>query len=238
VTVWSVALGVLTAVGMGFGGSADAEEVPGPASIGVAEATGGASAIRDIAPVRHGLPISSRPAPYERSHHDYPATDFAVPCGTPIDATVDGVVWEVDRVDRWNPATDIAATRGGRTVVIDGDDGVRYLFAHFSTIDSSVVVGKRVSVGDRLGGVGTTGRSTGCHLHLGLSPQCANRVWDRLAGTIWPWPYLDAWRAGENLSPGPEIAAWLLRHPDGCSAGAAIAPVAGVTSGLEPGLGE
>ena len=189
---------------------------------------------------RHVFPVVSASARYTRSHHDYPATDVPVPCGTPLVAATDGIVWEVQRVDRWNPVIDVPGTRGGRTVVIDGDDGARYLYAHFSTIVSPLVVGQRVAAGDALGTVGTTGRSTGCHLHLGISPQCPGRIWDLLAGTIWPWPYLDAWRAGTNIHPGAEVAAWLEDHPGACSGTALVERPAGLDIGPDleavPGL--
>ncbi len=180
---------------------------------------------------RHVFPVLAANAPYTRSHHDYPATDVPVPCGTPLVAATDGVIWEVQRLDRWNRFADVPSTRGGRTVVIDGDDGARYLYAHFSTIVSTLAVGDRVSAGDPLGAVGTTGRSTGCHLHLGLSPQCPGRIWDLLAGTIWPWPYLDAWRAGNNIHPGAELAAWVEAHPGACGGSAVIERSAGLDQG-------
>lgn len=52
----------------------------------------------------------------------------------------------------------------GNRVVIDHGNGTRTLYAHLSRID--VVVGQSVNRGDRLGIMGTTGRSTGIHLHF------------------------------------------------------------------------
>jgi murein DD-endopeptidase MepM/ murein hydrolase activator NlpD len=54
----------------------------------------------------------------------------------------------------------------GLTVVIDHGDTLT-LYSHLSR--ASVRVGQRVVVGARLGAVGTTGRVTGSHLHLGIS---------------------------------------------------------------------
>lgn len=78
--------------------------------------------------------------------------DFAGPSGTPIRATADGVVKH-------------AGWRGGygNTVIIEHAFGVETLYAHLSRINVSV--GQRVSRGDQIGGMGTTGRSTGVHLH-------------------------------------------------------------------------
>ncbi|MEZ5256117.1 MAG: M23 family metallopeptidase [Ilumatobacteraceae bacterium] len=178
-----------------------------------------------------GGPIGAGPVPvpragglarYTTSHHDYPATDLAVSCGTPVVAVTAGVIWEVERVDRYDPNHDVPAARGGRTVVLDGDDGARYLYAHLSSIRSDLDVGDRVTAGDAIGAVGSTGRSTGCHLHLGISPQCDTRIWDLLAGMIWPWRYLDAWRVGSYADPGAEIQAWMRLSPELCTVGGAL----------------
>ena len=197
-----------------------------PAPSDPVEVTGAADAsvgaVRQLTFVDHAYPVAAGRGAYGTTHHDYPATDIAVSCGTPVLAPVDGAVWEAERIDRWSPSSDVPSTRGGRTVVVEGDDGVRYLLAHLSTIDTGLAVGQRVEAGAQLGTVGSTGRSTGCHLHVGFSPPCATRVWDRLAGTVWPYPYLDLWRRGENLSPGPEIVAWSAKHPGGCSPGAIV----------------
>lgn len=51
----------------------------------------------------------------------------------------------------------------GNCVIIECADGHRALFGHLNTINVSA--GQAVSVGDQLGGAGTTGVSTGVHLH-------------------------------------------------------------------------
>ncbi len=78
--------------------------------------------------------------------------DWAGPQGTPILATGSGTVTH-------------AGWRGGygNTVIIQHDFGIETLYAHLHRIN--VNVGQRVSRGDRIGGMGTTGRSTGVHLH-------------------------------------------------------------------------
>ncbi|MEZ5217987.1 MAG: M23 family metallopeptidase [Ilumatobacteraceae bacterium] len=174
------------------------------------------------APAQYRFPVPAGSPRYTTSHHDYPATDLAVSCGTPVVAVTAGVIWEVERVDRYDPNHDVPAARGGRTVVLDGDDGARYLYAHLSSIRSDLDVGDRVTAGDAIGAVGSTGRSTGCHLHLGISPQCDTRIWDLLAGMIWPWRYLDAWRVGSYADPGAEIQAWMRLSPELCAVGGAL----------------
>lgn len=78
--------------------------------------------------------------------------DWAGPQGTAIHATADGVVIHAG----WQGGY-------GRLVKIRHDFGVETYYAHLHRID--VTVGQRVSRGDRIGGMGTTGRSTGVHLH-------------------------------------------------------------------------
>jgi peptidoglycan LD-endopeptidase LytH len=166
---------------------------------------------------RYVFPVQAAVATYAHAHDDYPASDILAPCGTPVVAAADGVVLELNRVDRWDPATDDGAWRGGRFMSILGDDGVRYYGAHFSVIVDALAPGVRVSAGQQIGLVGTTGLSGACHLHFGISPPCA-RVgdWWNRRGVIWPWPYLDAWRAGTSTSAVPEVSAWHTSH--GCPA--------------------
>jgi murein DD-endopeptidase MepM/ murein hydrolase activator NlpD len=78
--------------------------------------------------------------------------DFAGAHGTPIHATGDGVVTHAD----WDSGY-------GRTVRIRHDTGIESVYAHLSQI--RVNRGQRVSRGDRIGDMGSSGRSTGTHLH-------------------------------------------------------------------------
>lgn len=84
-----------------------------------------------------------------RSHN---GTDFAAAHGTPINTTADGVVSFAGRQSGY-----------GNLVKIKHEFGIETRYAHLSSID--VKVGERVSRGDRIGGMGNTGRSTGTHLH-------------------------------------------------------------------------
>ena len=63
---------------------------------------------------------------YGHVHHDYPATDILAPCGSQVVAATSGVILEVSRVDKWKPSVDAGPTRGGLSVSIRGDDGVRF----------------------------------------------------------------------------------------------------------------
>ena len=78
--------------------------------------------------------------------------DFAGAKGTPIHATADGVVVRAGRMGGY-----------GNVIDIEHPMGLMTRYAHLSSID--VERGQRVSRGERIGGMGTTGRSTGVHLH-------------------------------------------------------------------------
>ena len=152
---------------------------------------------------------------YGHVHHDYPATDILAPCGSQVIAATSGVILEVSRVDKWKRSVDAGSTRGGLSVSIRGDDGVRYYGSHFEAINTNIRPGVRVRAGQPLGKVGETGDASACHLHFGLSPICAGTGdWWNQRGVIWPWPYLDSWRKGGDKSPVAEITAW--QHQHGC----------------------
>lgn len=88
-----------------------------------------------------------------RSYHY--GTDLASPTGTVVIAAAAGIV----RQAGWQHIF-------GNVVIIDHGQGVSTSYNHLSTVD--VVVGDRVAAGDLVGKVGSTGQSTGPHLHWGL----------------------------------------------------------------------
>ena len=79
-------------------------------------------------------------------------SDFAAPHGTPIYSTADGVITHAG----WQSGY-------GRLVKIKHAFGIETRYAHMSKIH--VEKGQRVSRGQRIGDIGSTGRSTGTHLH-------------------------------------------------------------------------
>lgn len=175
----------------------------------------------DPASVAHVFPIalSISTSFTPQSHHDYRAADIfsSAGCDTPLLAPVTGTVDEV-LTDTYDANVDDPATRGGNAVSIVGDDGVRYYMAHFQAVDPAVVPGARVTAGDLLGQMGMTGRTSACVVHFALSLPCpTHEDWWIRRGTIWPDEYLDSWKAGENLSPLPELQAWFAQYPNACN---------------------
>lgn len=88
---------------------------------------------------------------YNRLHG---GTDFAAPQGSPIYASAAGVV-------TW------ASMKGcnGNLAVVKHDNGWQTFYLHMVNYGPGITVGARVTQGQMLGGVGTTGCSTGPHLH-------------------------------------------------------------------------
>ncbi len=159
------------------------------------------------------FPIAGCEANYARAHHDYAATDILTKAGCKFVAPIDGVVDEVNRTDLWTGKTNLGIDRGGLYVSIIGVDGVRYYGSHLRSIPLSIQPGLNVKAGRLLGAVGSTGsaRGTAPHLHFGISwPTPANIWWVR-RGEVLPWKYLDAWKAGKDLSPVKEVNARKLK---------------------------
>lgn len=96
----------------------------------------------------------------------HPAIDIGAPTGTPVVAADEGTVITAG----WSPVG------YGNLVVIRHNDGFVTLYAHLSRIDVSA--GDYVARGQRIGAVGSTGRSTGPHLHFEI--QSGGRAFNPL----------------------------------------------------------
>ena len=159
------------------------------------------------------FPVSGCEVKYGRYHHDYPATDLQAKKGCAFVAPISGVVDEVISKDIWRGKTNLGQDRGGLAVSIIGDDGVRYYGSHLSKIESSTVVGVRVVAGTKLGEIGSTGsaRGTAPHLHFGISWPTEKDIWWVRRGVVYPWKFLDAWKAGKDLSPANSVKSVKLK---------------------------
>ena len=92
-------------------------------------------------------------------HHDYPAADIAAPLGAPLYALADGLVLSI-----------VDDGRCGTGLVLQTLDGLEWVYCHLSYRDPGLEQGSLVTAGQWVGLVGSTGHSTGPHLHLGLRP--------------------------------------------------------------------
>jgi murein DD-endopeptidase MepM/ murein hydrolase activator NlpD len=166
---------------------------------------------RTPAPVRYRFPVAGCRARYANAHHDYPAADMFTQRNCTFVAPVAGRVDEVTRTDRWDPATNRGADRGGRSVSLVGVDGVRYYGSHLEAVLPGVTPGLRVRAGQPLGRIGNSGsaRVTDVHLHFAISWPTRPGIWWIRRGVVAPARYLDAWRAGGDLSPARAVQAAL-----------------------------
>ncbi len=90
-----------------------------------------------------------------QARNPHSGMDIAAPSGTPVRAPLAGRV--IDTGDYFF---------NGGTVWLDHGGGLLSLYCHLSAIDTQVDA--LLQPGDRLGGVGATGRATGAHLHWGV----------------------------------------------------------------------
>jgi murein DD-endopeptidase MepM/ murein hydrolase activator NlpD len=191
------------------------------AGMGASTATATPPAASAASGVKHAYPVQGNKGSYSHDHHDYPASDIIVGCGLTALSPVDGTVLEVTRVDTYNAKVNDGATRGGLSVSILGADGARYYMSHFASIDDGIEAGTAVRAGQPVAKIGRTGDASACHIHFGLSPACAKTGdWWNRRGVIWPWSYLDAWKAGKEKSPVAELNTWQKAH--GCPAKATV----------------
>lgn len=96
-----------------------------------------------------------------QNHHSSPAVDFGMEPGTPINATGDGTVAEIETTCGIGDSS----CRGGagKFISILHDDGRYSRYLHLSEI--FVEEGQTVAVGDVIGTAGNTGRTSAPHLH-------------------------------------------------------------------------
>ena len=103
---------------------------------------------------RLSSPYGMRKHPIDGYNKMHRGTDFAAPMGTPIMASGDGVVIKAS----W-------CGGGGNCVKIRHNSSYSTVYAHMSKFAANIKKGKRVKQGQTIGYVGSTGKSTGPHLH-------------------------------------------------------------------------
>ncbi len=111
-----------------------------------------------VTPVKGGTlssPFGPRFHPILKEVRLHGGVDWAAPTGTPIVAARDGKFAFVGNGGGY-----------GNVIYIDHAEGLQSRYAHMDRFDTAAVEGRPVRAGDVIGYVGTTGRSTGPHLHF------------------------------------------------------------------------
>ena len=103
---------------------------------------------------RLSSPFGMRKHPIDGFNKMHQGTDFAAPMGTPIMASGDGVIKKAG----W-------CGGGGNCIVIKHNSTYQTIYAHMSKFAQGIRSGIRVKQGRTIGYVGSTGKSTGPHLH-------------------------------------------------------------------------
>jgi len=117
----------------------------------------GVAAIPSAMPLHNSVNFTSgygvRSDPFRGRAAMHAGIDLAGPMGTPIYATADGIIGRSE----WNNGG------YGNLVEIDHGQGIQTRYGHLS--QRIAIAGQRVHRGDLIGYMGSTGRSTGSHLH-------------------------------------------------------------------------
>ncbi|WP_309732302.1 M23 family metallopeptidase [Chamaesiphon sp. OTE_75_metabat_556] len=138
---------------------------PAPATTAYANNGTPGTSVESIYPLMNPARISSRfgwrTHPLTGSRRFHSGIDIAAPSGTPVVATATGTVVSAG----WNGGY-------GKAIVIQHSDTQQTLYGHLSEI--SVQPGQQIAQGTVIGLVGSTGNSTGPHLHFEARSPGAN----------------------------------------------------------------
>ncbi len=104
---------------------------------------------------RFSSEFGSRRDPIHGHERHHAGLDIAAPSGTPVRAALSGTVVSSGRHGGY-----------GNAVIVEHSDGTEAVYAHCSRLD--VRAGERIRAGQTIAAVGSTGRSTGPHLHFEL----------------------------------------------------------------------
>ncbi|MDR2347511.1 MAG: peptidoglycan DD-metalloendopeptidase family protein [Bifidobacteriaceae bacterium] len=145
------------------------EKIPAPVEGAPPPSPGAGFFGRPLTSIRVASPFGWRIHPIygTRRHHD--GVDLSAGCGTPIYASAGGKVI----------FTGWAGGYGNRVVISHGNVGGQLMFSTYNHIVNGgtlVSSGQSVSQGHQIARVGTTGASTGCHLHFEIGVGSATGV--------------------------------------------------------------
>jgi murein DD-endopeptidase MepM/ murein hydrolase activator NlpD len=155
--------------------SATALSAPAASYLGAPQAVGG-----------YVFPVGGGPAVVSvaHDHHDYPAADIAAPEGTPLYALANAVVTDAYPDER----------DGGKCGIgfkLQLESGPAYVYCHLAYLEPDIVPGAALAAGTPVGLVGSTGNSTGPHLHLAFDPAVLypqEEPWfEGFAGSAFTW---------------------------------------------------
>ena len=155
----------------------------GEAAVGVGG--GGETAGHGVLPVGDAK-VTAGFGPYPTRGGEHHGIDFGVPTGTPVHASRSGTIYAAE----WDQSG------FGQHIRIDSHDNLVEIYGHLSKL--AVKNGQQVKAGDIIGYSGSTGRSSGPHLHFevrqgGKGPDKA----------VNPQPFLE----GDGVSPTPDADA-------------------------------
>lgn len=111
-----------------------------------------------------------RKNPFGSGYEYHTGIDIEAPYGAPVYATAEGIVDYAGWLSDY-----------GKTVIIKHPSGYETLYGHFSKI--KVKIGEKVKAGEIIGYVGSTGRSTGSHLHYEV--RLDSKFLDPLKFIVW-----------------------------------------------------
>lgn len=120
---------------------------------------------------------------------NHPGIDIPMSPNTPVHAVKAGTVILAKSVGSY-----------GNVVYIDHKDGIQTRYAHLLDGSMRVSSGQDVKAGDIIGGVGSTGRSTGNHLHFEVRLGQSSSTDNALTRSVNPVPYMEGTGAAPALN--------------------------------------
>ena len=153
---WAAYMATATTAPSSSGGSSSSGSTSGGSSSSGSSSSGGGGWIRPCSYTMVSSPFGYRDAPTAGASTNHQGIDLAGPQGTPIYAARGGTV-----------TTATFGSSAGNYVTINHGDGFSSVYMHMTSY--VVSKGATVSQGQLIGYMGSTGVSTGSHLHFGIS---------------------------------------------------------------------